>query len=89
MDKMNEVSPPGWHGTVAAMKLKHPEISNPWALSYWMRNRGYTPHYKDVETSKVKKVPPKKKERKKKKEKEEKKERKTFKEFLEAKNWKF
>lgn len=40
-----EVSPPGWSGTVKAMK-KHPKISNPFALAYWMKDRGDTPHYK-------------------------------------------
>lgn len=29
------VSPPGWSGTVEAMK-KHKEITNPWALAHWM-----------------------------------------------------
>jgi len=29
------VSPPGWSGTTKAMK-KHKDISNPWALSWWM-----------------------------------------------------
>jgi len=38
-----EVSPPGFEGTVLAMK-KHPEISNPWALSWWMKNRGAHSH---------------------------------------------
>lgn len=38
-----EVAPPGWEGTVKAMK-KHPEIDNPWALSWYMDNQGYTPH---------------------------------------------
>lgn len=38
-----EVSPPGWKGTVDAMK-KHPEISNPYPLAWWMDNQGYTPH---------------------------------------------
>lgn len=50
----NEVSPPGWKGTVKAMK-KHKDIDNPWALSYWMRNKGYKPHYKDKEGKPVKK----------------------------------
>jgi len=42
---VNEVSPPGWSGTVKAMK-KHKEISNPWALAWWMKNKGAKPHYK-------------------------------------------
>lgn len=40
---VNEVSPKGWEGTVKAMK-KHKEISNPWALSYYMKNKGYHSH---------------------------------------------
>jgi hypothetical protein len=38
----SEVSPPGWEGTVLRMK-QHPEVSNPWALAYYMRNKGYSP----------------------------------------------
>jgi hypothetical protein len=44
---INEVSPPGWEGTVKAMK-KHPEIDNPWALAWSMKNKGYKSH-KSVE----------------------------------------
>jgi hypothetical protein len=32
------VSPPGWSGTVKKMK-EHKEITNPWALSWWMAKR--------------------------------------------------
>lgn len=61
-----EMSPPGWRGTVAAMK-KHPEINNPWALSWWQKKhkkeekggKQPEPHYKDQPTSKENK--PKKK----------------------------
>lgn len=38
-----EVSPPGWEGTVKAMK-KHKEIDNPWALAWSMKNKGYKSH---------------------------------------------
>lgn len=48
----NEVSPPGWSGTVKAMK-KHPKISNPFALAYWMRDQGDTSHYKPEKTTEV------------------------------------
>lgn len=41
---VNEVSPPGWSGTVKAMK-KHPEIDNPWALAWSMKKKGAKPHY--------------------------------------------
>ena len=49
---LNEVSPPGWSGTVAAMIQKHPELSkgkkkNPWALAWHMKNKGAKPHYKE------------------------------------------
>ncbi len=40
---INEVSPPGWEGTVKAMK-KHKEITNPWALAWSMKNKGYKSH---------------------------------------------
>jgi len=32
------VSPPGWSGTTKAMK-KHKGITNPWALSWWMKKQ--------------------------------------------------
>lgn len=38
-----EVSPPGWEGSINGMK-DHPEISNPWALAWWMNDNGYTSH---------------------------------------------
>lgn len=40
-DDIVEVTPPGWEPTVKAMK-KHPEIDNPWALAWSMKNKGYT-----------------------------------------------
>lgn len=42
-EKGKEVSPPGWEGVIKAMK-KHPEITNPYALAWWMKGQGYTPH---------------------------------------------
>jgi hypothetical protein len=47
---INEVSPPGWHGTVAAMR-KHKELDSPWALAWSMKKKGFKPHYKDQPTS--------------------------------------
>lgn len=44
-DEMDEVAPPGWEGTVKAMK-KHKRIENPWALSWSMKNKGYHSHKK-------------------------------------------
>jgi len=38
-----EVSPPGFEGTVKAMK-KHKEIDNPWALAWHMKSKGYRSH---------------------------------------------
>lgn len=43
--QLNEVSPPGWSGTVKAMK-KHKDIDNPFALAWSMKNKGEKPHYK-------------------------------------------
>ena len=40
------VSPPGWGGTVKKMK-EHKEITNPFALAWYMKNKGDKPHYKD------------------------------------------
>lgn len=40
-----EVAPPGWSGTVAAMRQKHPEIKNPYALAWYMKNKGSKSHY--------------------------------------------
>ena len=41
--KVSEVAPPGWEGTVKAMK-KSGEIDNPWALAWWMKNKGHKSH---------------------------------------------
>jgi len=49
-----EVSPPGWKGTVKAMK-KHKDITNPWALAWWMKDQGDKPHYRDKAPYKKKK----------------------------------
>jgi hypothetical protein len=37
------VAPEGWEGTVKDMK-KDKGIDNPYALSYWMKDKGYTSH---------------------------------------------
>jgi len=37
------VSPPGWKHTVEHMK-KHKHITNPWALAWWQKGQGHTPH---------------------------------------------
>ena len=44
--ELPEVAPPGWEGSVKAMK-KHKDIDNPWALAWHMKNKGNKPHYKD------------------------------------------
>jgi hypothetical protein len=41
-----ETAPKGWEGTVKAMK-KHKEIDNPYALTNWMKNKGYKSHKKE------------------------------------------
>ena len=38
-----EMAPPGWEGTVKAMK-KHSEIDNPFALAWWMKRKGAKSH---------------------------------------------
>lgn len=43
--RYSEVSPPGFGGTVKAMKGKK-GINNPWALSWWMKQKGYKSHKK-------------------------------------------
>ncbi len=40
---VDEVAPPGWEGTVKAMKKKK-GIDNPWALAWYMHNKGDNPH---------------------------------------------
>lgn len=44
-NQLDEVSPPGFEGTVKAMKKRHKdEIDNPWALAWYMKNKGYKSH---------------------------------------------
>ena len=52
--ELKEVSPPGWGGSVKAMK-KHADIDNPYALAWHMKNKGDKPHYKDKDGPPVKK----------------------------------
>ena len=40
---VKEKAPPGWEGTVKAMKKKK-EIDNPYALAWHMKNKGMKPH---------------------------------------------
>lgn len=42
---INEVSPPGFKGTVKAMK-NHKDIDNPYALGWYEKNKGDKSHYK-------------------------------------------
>lgn len=46
-----EVAAKGWKGTTRAMLLKHPEISNPYALTWYMKKKGYKSHYKDQKST--------------------------------------
>lgn len=61
MSDFKEVSPPGWSGSVKAMK-KHKEIDNPFALAWHMKNKGDKAHYKPEpkDSSKSHKKPEKK-----------------------------
>jgi hypothetical protein len=43
MVEIDEVAPPGGEGTVRGLK-KHKNINNPYALAWWMKNRGYKLH---------------------------------------------
>ena len=43
--KKKAVTPEGWEEDVKEMK-KNPKIDNPWALAWWMKNKGYRPHRK-------------------------------------------
>ena len=45
VEPVQEVAPPGFEGTVKAMK-KHKDIDNPWALAWSMKNKGYKSHKK-------------------------------------------
>lgn len=50
IDRINrslmEDSPPGWKGTVGAMK-RHGDVTNPYSLAWSMKNKGAKPHYKN------------------------------------------
>ena len=41
---VEEMAPPGWEGSVKAMK-KHRKIKTPWALAWYMKKKGAHPHY--------------------------------------------
>ena len=45
VDQVQEVAPPGFEGTVKAMK-KYKKIDNPFALAWSMKNKGYKSHKK-------------------------------------------
>lgn len=42
---LGEKSPKGFEGTAKAMKKHKNDIDNPFALSHWMKNKGYDSHY--------------------------------------------
>lgn len=50
---IKETAPAGWEKTVKSMK-KHKEIDNPWALSNWMKNKGYKSHKEEGAVNEVK-----------------------------------
>jgi hypothetical protein len=68
--ELAEVSPPGFSGTTKAMKDRHPEIDNPYALAWSMYKKGAKPHKKpEADAQGVKQyMTPKKYAEKKKKE---------------------
>ena len=43
LHQVYEVAPPGFEGTVKRMK-SHSEITNPYALAWSMKNKGYQSH---------------------------------------------
>jgi hypothetical protein len=45
VEQVQESTPPGFEGTVKAMK-KHKEVTNPFALAWSMKNKGYKSHKK-------------------------------------------
>lgn len=55
VEQVDEVSPPGFKGTVKAMK-KHKEIDNPFALAWYMKKKGYKSHKKEDGTMKKEEV---------------------------------
>ena len=48
-ESVSEVAPKGWEATIKKMK-KHKEIDNPWALTNWMKKKGYKPQNENVDT---------------------------------------
>jgi hypothetical protein len=46
--KLDEKAPPGFEGTVKAMK-KHKEIDNPYALAWYMKNKGMKSHKEEFD----------------------------------------
>lgn len=50
---IQEVAPPGFEGTVKAMKRHKGEIDNPYALAWYMKNKGYKSHKKKSGADKV------------------------------------
>ena len=52
---VSEVSPPGWKGTVKALKKKK-DVDNAYALAWHMKKKGFKAHYKDKDGKPVKKA---------------------------------
>jgi hypothetical protein len=48
MSDVDGVAPPGWENSVKRMK-KHKDISNPFALAWFLKNRGAHPHTASAE----------------------------------------
>lgn len=56
MENFEEKAPPGWSGTVKAMKKHKKDIDNPFALAWYMKKKGDKPHYKPEKKKKKKKM---------------------------------
>ena len=47
-EHLEEKAPPGWEGSVKAMKKHGDSVKNPWALAWYMKGKGYKPHKKEA-----------------------------------------
>lgn len=52
-DQLAEAAPEGWEGTVKGLKKHKDEIDNPYALAWYMKNKGYKSHKKEDVTESV------------------------------------
>lgn len=52
-DQLAEAAPKGWEGTVKGLKKHKDEVDNPYALAWYMKNKGYKSHKKEDVTESV------------------------------------